>query len=111
MPDAPTGDYFNETQWAVLMALADAVVPSIAAESKVTNEKVQRRMPDQEYQKIIQSNKGSIIAAPGDESLFQEYLDDRPSKHPAFLDHCRRTLSNVPASDRKQLATVLSALS
>jgi hypothetical protein len=92
------------------MAFADAVVPSITAESKVTDEKVQRRMPDQEYQQVVQTNKGSVVESPGDESLFREYLDDRPSSNPAYLEHCRWMLSSVPASDRKQLGTALSLL-
>lgn len=110
MPQAPKCDFFNETQWAVLMAFADAVVPSITAQSKVTDEKVQRRTPDKEYQQIVQSNKGSVVESPGDESLLQEYLDDRPSSNPVFLEHCRWMVNSVPAGDRKQLALALSLL-
>lgn len=111
IPEAPKGDFFNETQWAVLMAFADAVVPSITAQSKVTDEKLQRRMSDREYQQVVQSNKDSLAGSPSDgESLFKEYLDDRPSKNPAFRDHCVRTVASVPESDRKQLALALSLL-
>lgn len=110
MPEPPSGDFFNETQWAVLLALADAVIPSITPESRVTDEKIQRCLPDQEYHAFVQFNKDKIDGAPGDESLLEALLDDRPSKHPAFLHHCRRTLSSLPGPARKQLGGVLSAL-
>jgi hypothetical protein len=110
LPEPPSGDFFNETQWAVLMSLIDAVLPSLVPESKLTDQSTQKAIPDKDYQKAIKTIQTTVAEAP-DEGTISAYLSEIPSENTAFLHALRRCLSGIPASGRNQLGGVLSALS
>ena len=38
LPSPPTGDFFDDNQWTVLLALLDAIIPSITATSNVKDD-------------------------------------------------------------------------
>jgi hypothetical protein len=110
MPEPPSGDFYNETQWAVLLALLDAIVPSVAPESMTRDVSAQRRISDAEYQLLLESYPRTMAAAP-EKAVFQAYLDERPARQQAFLHACRRSLARLPESGRQKLGGALSLLS
>jgi len=110
LPPVPSGDYFNETQWTVLMAILDAVIPTIAAASTVTDEKTHRSINDDEFKNVTSSARVKSISPLSDEAL-KAYLEDRPSASPEFMDLLRRTLATIPSPARNKLGSVLHALS
>ena len=110
LPEPPAGDFFDDDQWAVLMSLLDAAIPSIVPESQVADQKTQKGLPDLDYQKLVNFNQGAEGDASVDNSSILAYLQDRPSNHPEFLHACRKTLASFPASARKQLGAVLYQL-
>ncbi|KAH8909806.1 GMC oxidoreductase [Coniochaeta sp. PMI_546] len=110
LPEPPSGDWFNETQWAVLMSLIDAVLPATVPESKATDKTMQKAIPDTEYQDVVTTTRTTLAQAP-DEATLTAYLSELPSQNPATLHAIRRSLSGVPASVRNQLGGVLTALS
>ncbi|KAK1751867.1 long chain fatty alcohol oxidase [Echria macrotheca] len=109
VPPAPPGDYYDATQWAVLTSLLDAVIPSIAPASKVTDEKTHRGIDDAEYEKLASLVEAKVNPAPSPEAL-KAYLDDRPSANPGFMNGLLQALGNLPQSARARLGGVLSAL-
>ncbi|OIW33590.1 GMC oxidoreductase [Coniochaeta ligniaria NRRL 30616] len=109
LPEPPSGDFFNETQWAVLMSLIDAVLPPTLPESKVTDQITQKAIPDADYQTAITTTRTVLAQAP-DEATLAAYLSTTPSQNPATLHAIRRSLGGVSASARTQLGGVLSAL-
>lgn len=110
LPPVPSGDYFNETQWTVLMAILDAVIPSIAAASTVTDEKTHRSVDDGEFKSATSLGQSKLVSPLSDAAL-KAYLEDRPSASPEFMDILRRTLSTIPPPARNKLGSVLHALS
>ncbi|KAK3313474.1 hypothetical protein B0H66DRAFT_606731 [Apodospora peruviana] len=110
MPPPPAGDFFNETQWAVLRALLDAVIPPITAASKVKDVKTEYGIPDGRLQQLTSGADTKMTGAPSAD-VFEAYLADRPSNDPNFLAGVCRILCGTPASARTQLGGVLTALS
>ncbi|KAK3692226.1 hypothetical protein B0T22DRAFT_531748 [Podospora appendiculata] len=110
LPPPPTGDWFDETQWAVLLALLDAVIPSITAETDVQDAKAQQALPDAHFDELVGRAQASMVEPPSADVL-KSYFEDRPSTQPWFLYAVKRTLDTVPDPVRKQLGSVLSALS
>lgn len=110
LPTPPTGDFFDETQWTVLYALLDAILPSITAAPDVTDDKTQYGIPEEDIKDLISNTKKNLAEPPSDD-LLEAYLADRPSSHYNFTYGVRRILSCAPSSALKQLGGVLTALS
>ncbi|KAM7192803.1 GMC oxidoreductase [Rhypophila sp. PSN 637] len=110
LPTPPTGDFFDDTQWTVLFALFDAILPSITATPKVTDDKSQYGIPEADIKHLIANTKKNLVEPPSDD-LLEAYLADRPSTDPNFTYGVRRILSTAPSSALKQLGAVLTALS
>jgi hypothetical protein len=112
LPPAPTGDFFDTTQWAVITALLDAVIPSITAASTVTDgiAKTHSGVDDdvlEEASTLIRTK----MASPPSPELLQSLLGERPSSSLAMQEAVRRTLSSVPEASRRKLGGALTALS
>ncbi|KAK0621354.1 hypothetical protein B0T17DRAFT_533772 [Bombardia bombarda] len=110
MPPPPAGEFFDETQWAVLLAVLDAVVPSIMAATDVKDGMAQQGIPDGEFSALVERTQTCMVEPPSAQSL-KAYLADRPSADPGYVTAVRRTLSTVPDGARRKLGGVLSALS
>jgi len=110
LPAAFSGDWWDETQWAVFMALVDAVVLPVVAESQAADEKSHQKISDVEFERAYQEAQASMTEPPSRE-VFARYLAERASDNPAFVDAVRRSVADIPPSARKMLGGVLWALS
>lgn len=109
LPPPPGDGYFDETQWAVLMAVLDTVIPSIKPASAVTDDRTQHAVDDGRFDEIT-AKVQTDMAEPPPVDILNAYLEDRPSANPAFMDALRRMLTALPDSGRRQLGAMLSAL-
>ncbi|KAK0711345.1 hypothetical protein B0H67DRAFT_684977 [Lasiosphaeris hirsuta] len=110
LPAPPPGVFLDETQWTVLMALLDAVIPSITANSRVADDMAQRGIADGEFEESAARAQPNA-AEPPSTDLIKAYLEDRATARPGFKDAVRRTLGSVPGESLKPLGTALYALS
>ena len=110
MPSPPTGDFFDDTQWTVLCALLDAIIPSITATDNVKDDKAQYGIPASQIDDLVAQTQNNV-AEPPSADVFAAYLADRPSVDPLFIHGVRRILGCAPSSALKQLGAVLTALS
>ncbi|KAK5664161.1 hypothetical protein OQA88_376 [Cercophora sp. LCS_1] len=111
LPPPPKGDYFDETQWAVLVSLLDAIIPSITPASSVTDDQIKthRIVDDDELAKLAAQVQATVVSPPSADVL-KAYLEDRFSANPVLMDDLRRTFENIPESGRNKLGGALSAL-
>ncbi|KAI1777630.1 long-chain fatty alcohol dehydrogenase [Hypoxylon cercidicola] len=109
LPELKPGTYLSETQWQVLLALIDAVIPSIVVESEARDRKSQLPISKSQYEEAYERTKRSMKQPP-DRAKFQQYLEARPLDNPRFLRLLKRTIQRVPDSSRKQLGAVLSII-
>jgi len=108
--DPPSGDWWDETQWGVFISLLEAVLAPVVAASDVADKRTQKKISDAEYERAYARIARTTADAP-DRDLFRAFLRERPTENPAFLHCVRRTLSNVPAVERKKLGDALTTLS
>ncbi len=109
LPALPSTDFWTETQWAVYLSFADAVLPSVVAASALTDRHGQVRISDDEYAAAYRTVRDAMSNAPKEED-FADYLRWSPSRDPRFVANVRRTLSTVPAEAQKRLGGVLNIL-
>jgi hypothetical protein len=110
LPPPPSGDFFNETQWTVLLAFLDAVVPRITAVSQVKDPSLAVGVPDTQYHDMVARARKSMAEAPP-EDIVETYLGELPSENPAFVYAVRRAVYGISTSDKMQLGAVLLAMS
>ncbi|KAI8963920.1 long-chain fatty alcohol dehydrogenase [Daldinia sp. FL1419] len=109
LPELKLDTYFSKTQWQILLALIDAIVPSITADARVTNKKNHLRVPQSKLKDSYDNIKKSMRHPP-DYEKFQQYLQTRPLDNPQFLRAVKRVLEGVPDGNRKQLGGILSVM-
>jgi hypothetical protein len=110
LPDPPAGEAFTPNQWTTLLAIMDALIPSVQRDSTSTDEISQYTISDAEYNMMVDHLKKTLVEAPDSEAL-DEYLQERPSEDPKFQDLLKRTLIHYSPDDvRKGLAFILSTL-
>ncbi|KAK6836135.1 GMC oxidoreductase [Apiospora arundinis] len=107
--EAPPATFFDETQWRVLYALMDTVIPPIttgASDDNKTNgckvvgidsrQTISKDVFESHYEKMQ-----SCLVTPPSREAFAAYLSERPSEIQDFRDHLVRTLSNALARRAK----------
>ncbi len=104
--EPPSGDWWEETQWKVFLALLDAVVTPVVADAELTDPANQKKIPRAQYDEAA----GVARQYSRSPELLGAFLRSRPSDDPAFVHSVRRFLSNVPAAERQQLGGILSTL-
>ncbi|KAI1375020.1 long-chain fatty alcohol dehydrogenase [Hypoxylon crocopeplum] len=109
LPKLEPDTYFSETQWQTLLALVDAIIPSIVAEPVATDRKNQLLISESQYKEVYEHTKSSMKYPP-DHGKFQQYLGARPLDNPRFVRQLKRTIQAVPSSSRKQLGSVLNII-
>jgi hypothetical protein len=109
LPRITSEDCFTETQWQVLFAALDAIVPSIVAEGNVTDKRNQLRVGQRQYEEAFDYMR-STMAEPPDLEKFKEYLRTRQSDSPRFVQNVKRTFETVPEDARNKLVGVLKLL-
>lgn len=110
LPELKPDTYLSETQWQVLLALIDAVIPSIVVGSEAEDqEKSQLRISQSQYVEAYERTK-RLMKQPPDCDKFRQYLEARPLDNPRFMRLIKRTIQRVPDGTRKQLGAVLSII-
>lgn len=110
LPDPPAEGVFSPEQWTTLMAMMDAVVPSIKRGPKARSTRSQQTITDAEYNKLLEHLNKTVVGAP-DSNALDVYLAERPSDSPRFQALLKRSLVAFSRDDiRKNLLFVLSAL-
>lgn len=109
-PLPPSSDHqvLTESQWTTLMAIADAVIPSIEASSTLSNSSL--CIAPAEYASAHQAITHRLPAQ-ADPQLTQRFLQESASSLPAFREFLQRTLGDYSKEEaRKGLRVILSAL-
>ncbi|KAK2630194.1 hypothetical protein QTJ16_001014 [Diplocarpon rosae] len=111
LPDGPPATPFTDANWTTLLAIMDAVLPSIRREgSPETRSQFRKTITDTQFHDTITHLKETVVDAPDSKAL-DEYLDERPSDIPRFRELLKRTLGDyVPQDARKGLGIVLASL-
>lgn len=108
LPAAPDTGYFTKTQWAVYFALAEAALPPIVPQSKLTDKANQIRITDHEYQ--VAFDKTQTLAVPPTRSLFDAYLSEPITQNAQFIDVTHRMVGSLYLPAKKQFGDGLSLL-
>ncbi|ERS99077.1 long chain fatty alcohol oxidase [Sporothrix schenckii 1099-18] len=123
----PTGDWWDETQWSVLVSLLDAVLAPVVAKGDARIEQQRankaaptdglqfnrttfKQLPKAELDKSIAGARAGVLSPP-EAADVTDYLADRASDNPKFLMGVRRTVSGVSPGTRKELGQLLTLLS
>ncbi|CCF45054.1 hypothetical protein CH063_14261 [Colletotrichum higginsianum] len=109
LPALPTSDFWSETQWAVMMSLLEAVLPSISRPSTLSDPTNQVRVPEADYAAALQLAQNTMKKPPSEEK-FQEYLAHNPAKEPKFVESITRTVAALAPAAQRQLGGVMSSL-
>ena len=97
----------TESQWTTLLAIADTIVPSVAA--GVEGSTTQLAITEAEYAGAKDTISQRRIN--DDSDLTNHYLDEKPSSIPAFKALLERNLNDYLRADAKKgLRVILSAL-
>lgn len=109
LPPSPKGSPFTDAQWAILMALMDAVVPRIVRASAATPGSLDYVVSDAEY--AFLSKQAGASAHATDAETLDAYLAERPSDSAEFQDLLMRQLVFYVTEEQvKGLKFVLAAL-
>ncbi|KAI1078404.1 long-chain fatty alcohol dehydrogenase [Whalleya microplaca] len=109
LPALNSETHFSDTQWKTLLALIDAVVPSIVVGSKHTDPKKQIRITESQCIEAYEHIKKSMKCPP-DYEKFTRYLEERPVDSPRFKWIIRRLVERISTGDKKRLGGVLSLM-
>lgn len=105
-PILPEHDYFTAGHWSIILAIADAVVPSFTTGN--CNKFLQHSLRNDVYE----AGCARLEQVAGPEStVVASYLAESATSNPQFRDIMSRTLNiNMPEQTRKELAIALSTL-
>ncbi|KAJ5247705.1 hypothetical protein N7468_002688 [Penicillium chermesinum] len=90
VPPVPDAGFFSETQWTILFALADAIVPSIRASTGSSSDKV---ISTKEWDAAI-AKLTANIPGPDATKLATRYLEEDASSNPAFRAYVQRIIGD-----------------
>ncbi|KAF2120283.1 hypothetical protein BDV96DRAFT_485921 [Lophiotrema nucula] len=109
LPPIPSEDPLTSRQWQTLLAIADAIIPSI---QPIAVADTRKSIPatDNEYSTAISTIRG-LTPAPDGEALAKTYLEESASSNPAFRESLHRLLAMyLPQQSKKELTMVLNIL-
>lgn len=101
--------YWDESQWAVMLAIMEAAMPAFAPQSTIEDEHNQIRISDAEFEDIFKRLERTVVDPPSKESL-REYLAKRCMDDPIYVEDCKRTLGSLKPAQHEQLGGVLKLL-
>lgn len=110
LPAGPTEDIYTTAQMTTLMAIMDAVIPSIQRASKASDkdEITHLIVSDEEYEKNVAHIKEKVV---GTWEELDGYLGEKASDCPEFQNLLKRLLScYVPEKGQKGLGFILTSL-
>jgi len=108
LPPLPQIDPFSPAQWKTLLAIADAVIPSLRPRS--TARASDLSVGDVDYSiRLTSLQNAELINDNGD--VARQYLAETPSSISAFKDSLWRFVGwHMPPSQRKDPGTALTLL-
>jgi hypothetical protein len=111
LPPLPSEDPLTPAQWKTLLAIADAIVPTIKPMS-TANARTELATTDTEYSTAISKLRQLTPEDdPDADSAAREYLEEHASKDPRFRLELQRIFAlYMPQSQRKELCMVLNVL-
>lgn len=109
LPDSPGDHPFTSAQWDILYALLDGALPSITSTSAVKDKNAQISLPDEEFDRLLETSLASL-AGPATKQALQQLLQDRSIDDARFRDNVLRTLSLSPPEHRRRLANFLNIM-
>lgn len=108
LPPPPGGEVLTESQWTTLMAIADAVIPSIDVSSTLSNSSL--CLAPSEYASAVETIT-QRLPAQTPPNLTQRFLQENASSVPGFRELLHRILGDYMRQDaRKGIRVILSAL-
>lgn len=113
------GDPVSPETWKTLMAIMDAVAPSVQRTDSLPSNLTDHakgstvNLSKEEYEALLASLRQ--YAAPSEDGLkqqdlFEAYLAERPSENPVLETVLKNILSNIPPAKKRKLEMVLSLL-
>lgn len=111
LPPGPDTDPLTPSQWRILLAFADAVIPTILPEATADPQK-ELGVPANSYSQALTTLESTWLRGAEDpQGIARQYLEERPSQNPAFRDIIYRYIgTHVPADLRAQLTMGLNLL-
>ncbi|KAH3907379.1 long-chain-alcohol oxidase [Parastagonospora nodorum] len=111
LPPLPSEDPLTAAQWKTLLAISDAVIPSIKPAS-VANARVEIAVADNAYSTAVSALRALTPEDdPSAETAVTEYLAENASSNPAFKEELQRIFAMyMPQSTKKELFMVLNIL-
>jgi len=108
LPPPPKGEVLTAAQWRTLMAIADAIIPSIEVSSTPSTRKL--AIQTSEYASAIERTQQLIpVSAPTETA--QSFLQENASSTPGFKESIHRQLGHYLREDAvKGIRVILSAL-
>jgi hypothetical protein len=109
LPPLPSEDPLTAAQWKTLLAMADAIIPTIKPMA-TARAQIETPATQSEYSTAIGSLMG-LASEPDSEALATAYLEESASSNPAFRQAIHRFLAfYMPQASRNQLIFVLNVL-
>lgn len=97
----------TDSQWQVLFALLDVVVPSIeVGDSPAGNDKDHLRISQHHFHDLYESVARDMQYPPSEE-VFRAYITRRLSDSPIFVDSVKKVIKTLGSTPSKQLGFVL----
>jgi hypothetical protein len=111
LPPLPAEDLLTPAQWKTLLAITDAVVPSIKPTS-TANAKSEVAVQDSDYSTAVSALRAFIPEDDLDaDTAAKQYLADNASSNPAFKMELQRIFAMyMPQDQKKQLVMILNIL-
>ncbi|CCC13143.1 unnamed protein product [Sordaria macrospora k-hell] len=110
------GDPVSPESWRTLMAIMDAVAPSVQRTDSLAADNAQESIVNLSKEEC-EASLASLrqYAAPSEDrlkqqDLFEAYLAEKPSENPVFEALLKNILSHVPPAKKRKLEMVLSLL-
>ena len=108
LPPPPEGEVLTAAQWRTLMAIADAILPSIEVSTTLSTEKL--AVQASEYASAIDQIQKFIPVA-ADTEVTRYYLQENASSTPGFKESIHRQLGHYVREDAlKGIRVILAAL-
>jgi hypothetical protein len=106
--------FLGESQWKVLMALMDTVIPAVRIQDPSQNTKDQDvstvHLPSGDYSETAIKLRNAATPLDHSSDVLEAYLAERPSDNPLFAQVLKSVLSNVPPTKQRELRVLLSIL-
>lgn len=102
--------FWDETQWAVFMAVMDTIVPAIVSKSSLADKTGQLGIPDVQYSTTLKEAQATVMEK-SDRQCLEAFMSDRPSTNNAVRASLVHIISRLSPLQRARLGGFMSRLS